>query len=153
MFSGKASWDEIARVVERLTIPVIGNGDITGPEDVVRMRAHTGCAGVMIARGSFGNPWIFRQARALLGGGAKPADPTPEERLATALEHARLTLAVEGDSPRAAREFRKHLGWYTRGLPGSAALRERLQQVSSLADVESLFASYQDRREPALAAM
>jgi nifR3 family TIM-barrel protein len=151
MFSGKASWDEIARVVERLTIPVIGNGDILSPEDVLRMRAHTGCAGVMIARGSFGNPWIFRQARALLDGVAKPADATPRERFETALEHARLTLAIEGDTPRVAREFRKHLGWYTRGLPGSAALRERLQQVTGLAEVEALFAQYQSRQAPVLA--
>jgi nifR3 family TIM-barrel protein len=151
MFTGRADWDEIARVVERLEIPVIGNGDVTSPEDVVRMRDHTGCSGVMIARGSFGNPWIFRQARALLQGAPKGADPTPAERLETALEHARLTLQLEGDSPRAAREFRKHLGWYTRGMPGSAALRERLQQVDSLADVEALFASYLDLREAALA--
>lgn len=153
MFSGQANWDEIARVVERLDIPVIGNGDVTTPEAVVRMRDHTRCAGVMIARGSFGNPWIFRKARALLDGLPVPDDPTPEERLATALEHARLTLAVEGDRPQAAREFRKHLGWYTRGLAGSAALRERLQQVDSLSDVEALFASYLGRSEPVLAAV
>lgn len=142
MFSGEARWEEIATVVEALDIPVIGNGDVTTPEDVVRMQETTGCAGVMIARGSFGNPWIFTQARALLDGGLKPPDPTPEERFRTALEHARLTLAVEDDTPKAAVEFRKHLGWYTRGLPGSAELRAKLQQVTSLADVEHLFADY-----------
>jgi nifR3 family TIM-barrel protein len=145
MFSGSASWDEIAAVVEALDIPVIGNGDITTAEDVARMVAHTGCAGVMIARGSFGNPWIFAHGRALLEGQGRPRVPTPEERFETALEHARLTLAVEGDTPRAALEFRKHLGWYTRGLPGSADLRARLQQVNSLAEVERLFAEYLDR--------
>jgi nifR3 family TIM-barrel protein len=153
MFTGRADWDEIARVVERLEIPVIGNGDVTTPEDVIRMKEQTGCAGVMIARGSFGNPWIFRQARELLQGRPRSPDPTTAERLETALEHARLALAVEGDSPRLAREFRKHLGWYTRGLPGSAALRERLQQVESLADVEALFASYLERSEATLAAV
>src|SRR3989442_651610 len=66
MFSGAANWDEIGRVVEALDIPVIGNGDITAAEDVVAMRAHTNCAGVMIARGAFGNPWIFTQARDLV---------------------------------------------------------------------------------------
>jgi len=145
MFSGRADWDEIARVVEALTIPVIGNGDVETPEDVVRMRDHTGCAGVMIARGSFGNPWIFTRARALLDGLPLPPAPGPEERFRVALDHARLTLAVEGDTPRVAREFRKHLGWYTRGLPGSAALRARLQQVERLADVERLFADYLER--------
>src|SRR5205807_428672 len=90
MFSGTANWDEIARVVEALDVPVIGNGDVMTPEDVLAMRRQTGCAGVMIARGAFGNPWLFAQARDLLAGRPKRADPTPEERFATALEHARL---------------------------------------------------------------
>lgn len=147
MFSGKANWDEIAAVVEALEIPVIGNGDVTTAEDVVRMREHTGCAGVMIARGSFGNPWIFRDARALLSGRQPPAPPEPQERFRVALEHARLTLAIEGDNPRVAREFRKHLGWYTRGLADSAELRQRLQHVESLAEVEDLFGAWLQRHE------
>lgn len=150
MFSGRADWEEIARVVAALAIPVIGNGDITTAEDVVRMRQQTGCAGVMIARGSFGNPWIFAQARALLDGRPRPADPTAEERLAAALTHARLTQAMDGDTPHAAREFRKHLGWYTKGLPGSAELRARLHQVESLGEVERIFDSYLAHRLPAL---
>lgn len=150
MFSGDANWDEIARVVEALSIPVIGNGDIETPEDAVRMRAHTGCAGIMIARGSFGNPWIFRRARALLDGRPLPAEPDASERFRVALEHARLALAIEGDTPRVAREFRKHCGWYTRGLPGSAALREQLQAVDRLADVERLFGEYLERSEAQL---
>lgn len=147
MFSGRANWDEIAAVVEALEIPVIGNGDVTSAQDVVRMREHTRCAGVMIARGSFGNPWIFRQARALLDGEPLPPPPGPEERFRVALEHARLTLAIEGDNPRTAREFRKHLGWYTRGLADSAVLRERLQHVESLAEVEELFGGWLSRHE------
>jgi len=75
MFSGRADWDEIALVVEALDIPVIGNGDIQSPEDVVRIREHTGCAGVMIGRGAFGNPWLFRDAQALLAGRPKPPVP------------------------------------------------------------------------------
>ena len=142
MFSGAARWEEIARVVEALDIPVIGNGDVKTAEDVVRMRAETGCAGVMIARGSFGNPWLFRDARALLDGLPVPPPPTPEERFATALEHARLSLELEGDTPRTVLEFRKHLGWYVRGLPGAAHLRERLHHVESLAEVEHIFSGY-----------
>lgn len=142
MYAGAADWDEIARVVEALDIPVIGNGDIETPEDVVAMRRHTGCAGVMIARGSFGNPWIFARARDLLDGRpARPA-PGPEERFVTALEHARLALRLQGESRKTVIEFRKHLGWYTRGLPGAAELRQRLFQVEAMADAEALFASY-----------
>src|SRR5881296_549979 len=142
MFSGKANWDEIARVVEALDIPVIGKGDVRTPEDVVAMRRHTGCAGVMIARGSFGNPWLFTQARDLLAGRPKRADPTPEERFVTALEHARLALELQGDSRKTALEFRKHFGWYTKGVPGAAQLRDRLFQIESMRQAERIFAEY-----------
>jgi len=114
MFAGHADWDEIAAVVEALDIPVIGNGDVQTGEDLLRMWRHTRCAGLMIGRGSFGNPWIFRDGRALL----------------------------QGDTRKTVIEFRKHLGWYTRGLPGSAALRERLFQVDSMAEAEAIFRGY-----------
>ncbi len=142
MFSGAANWDEIARVVQALDIPVIGNGDIATPEDVVAMRAHTNCAGVMIARGAFGNPWIFTQAQDLLAGRpARPA-PSPEERFAIALEHARLALRLQGDTRKTALEFRKHFGWYTKGVAGAAGLRERLFQIESMQQAEAIFAAY-----------
>ncbi len=142
MFSGAANWDEIARVVQALDIPVIGNGDIATPEAVVAMRAHTNCAGVMIARGAFGNPWIFTQAQDLLAGRpARPA-PSPEERFAIALEHARLALRLQGDTRKTALEFRKHFGWYTKGVAGAAGLRERLFQIESMQQAEAIFAAY-----------
>jgi len=142
MYQGSASWDEIAAVAEALTIPVIGNGDIRTAEDVVAMRRHTRCAGIMIARGSFGNPWLFAQARDLLDGRAKRPDPTPEERFATALEHARLALRLQGDTRKTALEFRKHLGWYTKGLRDGAELRQRLFAIESMAEAEAIFAAY-----------
>src|SRR2546426_10144678 len=152
MFAGKASWDEIAAVVEALEIPVIGNGDVQAPEDVVAMQRHTACGGVMVARGSFGNPWLFAQARDLLAGRPKRPDPAPEERFATALEHARLALRIQGDTRKTALEFRKHFGWYTRGVPGASALRERLFQIESMAEAEQIFARYLERQEGGVAA-
>ena len=106
------------------------------------MRDHTGCAAIMIGRGSFGNPWIFRDGRALLEGRPAPAAPTAPERFELALEHARLALRLQGDSRHTVIEFRKHLGWYTRGLHGASALRQRLFQVESLAEAEEIFLEY-----------
>lgn len=149
MFAGKADWDEIARVVEALEIPVIGNGDVTCGEDVVRMREHTGCAAVMVGRGSFGNPWLFRDAHALLRGEPKPPAPDAVERFAVALAHAQLALRLQGDSRHTVIEFRKHFGWYTKGLPDASALRQRLFHVESMTEAEAIF---QDYLEPAVAA-
>lgn len=142
MYTGHARWEEIAAVVDALEIPVIGNGDIKSAADALRMRRETGCAGVMIARGSFGQPWIFDQARDLLDG--RPMRPTPDvaARFAVALEHARLVQAYEPDPEGAAVEFRKHLGWYVKGLPNSAELRRRLHAVDRFAEVEGIFADY-----------
>lgn len=142
MFSGRASWDEIRLVVEALSIPVIGNGDIVTAEDVLRMWRDTGCAGVMIARGSFGNPWIFQQARALLDGRPAPAAPSAAERFAVALRHARLAVEIQGDDRQTTIEFRKHLGWYVKGLPGASDLRRLLHQVETMAEVEQIFSEY-----------
>jgi nifR3 family TIM-barrel protein len=142
LYSGAANWEEIARLVAALEIPVIGNGDIRTARDVLAMRHNTGCAGIMIARGSFGNPWIFAQARDLLEGRPMRPLPSAEERFAVALEHARLALRIQGDTRKTALEFRKHLGWYTRGLPGSAELRQRLFTIESMHDAEAMFARY-----------
>jgi tRNA-dihydrouridine synthase len=145
MFTGKASWDEIAKVVEALDIPVIGNGDVTSGADILRLVQHTGCAAVMIGRGSFGNPWIFRDGRAFLAGESPAGSPGAEERFGVALEHAQLALRLQGDSRKTVIEFRKHLGWYTKGLPGSAMLREQLFQVESMVEAEAVFRRYLER--------
>jgi tRNA-dihydrouridine synthase B len=142
MFSGKANWDEIAKVVEALDIPVIGNGDIESGDDIVRMRDYTGCAGVMVGRGAFGNPWLFRDGRALLSGHGAPPSPSAAERFTVALQHAKLAIRLQGDSRRTVLEFRKHLGWYTRGLHGSSALRQRLFQIESVGEAKAIFLEY-----------
>jgi tRNA-dihydrouridine synthase B len=142
MYTGSARWEEIARVKQALDIPVIGNGDIKTPHDVMRMKEQTGCDAIMIARGSFGQPWIFDQAKDLIAG--RPMRPAPpvEERFAIALDHARMVQAYEADPEGAAVEFRKHLGWYVKGLPSSADLRRRLHAVNSFDEVEGIFADY-----------
>jgi tRNA-dihydrouridine synthase B len=144
MFSGRADWDEIARVVEALDIPVFGNGDILTAVDIVRMRDHTGCAGAMIGRGAFGNPWLFRDGQALLEGRSQPPAPDARERFEVALDHARLALRLQGDTRKTVIEFRKHLGWYTKGLHGASDLRQRLFQIESVAEAEAIFLEYLD---------
>ena len=122
---------------------MIGNGDIKTAEDAVRLQRQTGCAAIMIARGSFGQPWIFDQTRALLDGQAEARGAArSSERFAIALEHARMAEAYEADPRGAAIEFRKHLGWYVKGSPGSAELRKKLHAVVSFTEVEDVFASY-----------
>lgn len=148
MYSGSARWDEIAAVVDALEIPVLGNGDIKTAADAARMQLETGCAGVMIARGSFGQPWIFQQARDLMNGRPAREAPAVSERLALAVEHARMAAEFDVDPRGAAIEFRKHLGWYVKGLPGSAELRKLLYAVESVAAIEDILGQYlaqQDR--------
>ncbi|HSG47820.1 MAG TPA: tRNA dihydrouridine synthase DusB [Longimicrobiales bacterium] len=145
MYSGHARWEEIAAVVRALEIPVIGNGDIRSGEDARRMRDDTGCAGIMIARGSHGDPWIFKEARSALDGVPLPGPPTVEERFHICIQHARNAVAFERDQEKAMREFRKHLGWYTKGLPGGKHLRQELFQVLSLQQAEEILEAYLDR--------
>jgi tRNA-dihydrouridine synthase len=115
------------------------------------MRNHTGCAGIMIARGSHGAPWLFREARAALDGQPLPAAPDVEERFAVVLEHARNAILFESDEQRAMLDFRKHLGWYTKGLPDGKRLREELFQVRSLHDAERSLAGYLEALRPVAA--
>ena len=96
----------------------------------------------MVGRGAFGNPWLFRDAQALLEGRAAPAAPAAAERFQVALDHARLALRLQGDTRKTVIEFRKHLGWYTRGLHGASELRQRLFQIESIAEAEAIFLEY-----------
>ena len=142
MYTGQANWDEIAKVAEALDIPVLGNGDIKTAADAKRMLDHTKADGIMLGRGSYGQPWVFRQARALFEGEPMPETPGVHERFAIALDHARLVQGYEVDAIGAALEFRKHLGWYVKGLPNSADLRKLLHQVRDFSEVEQIFSNY-----------
>lgn len=142
MYGGQARWDEIRALKEALAIPVIGNGDIRSGADARRMWTQTGCDAIMIARGSHGNPWLFRESRAALSGQRVPEPPEVEERFRVCLEHAENAIAFGGDGRRAVLEFRKHLGWYTKGLPSGKDLRQELFKVTSLEDMRGALESY-----------
>ena len=141
-YSGKADWDIIARVKQAVKIPVIGNGDVDSPQAAKAMLEETGCDGVMIGRAAQGNPWIFRDTAAFLETGEVPAAPDSEEKKRIVLEHAALQMQTKGEYT-AVREMRKHLAWYTTGMPHSARFRQTINSMENMqeliAGVETIF--------------
>ena len=136
-YSGKADWEIIRQVKEAVSIPVIGNGDVTSGEKALEMRERTGCDGVMIGRGAQGNPWIFHELLEYDRTGKLPPRPSKEQIKDTMLRHARLQLEFKGEYL-GIREMRKHVAWYTKGMEGSAKLRDDINKVESYAELESL---------------
>ena len=136
-YSGKADWEIIRQVKEAVSIPVIGNGDVVSGESAIAMQKETGCDGVMIGRGAQGNPWIFSELLAYDRTGEMPARPTMEEIKQMIYRHARLQVKYKGEYL-GIREMRKHVSWYTSGLPNSAKLRGEINAVESLEELEKL---------------
>ena len=139
-YSGKADWDIIRQVKEAVSIPVIGNGDVTSPRKAAALQEQTGCDGVMIARGAEGNPWIFSEMIEYEKTGVVPPRPDKDEVRNMMLRHARLQLDYKGEY-QGIREMRKHVSWYTKGIPGAARLRERINAVESYEELENLLTS------------
>lgn len=136
-YSGEANRDIIRQVKRELTIPVIGNGDVFSAEEAVRMMDETGCDGVMIARGALGNPWIFREAKALWKGIPAPAKPRLDEIYEMMRRHFRMLMEDKGEK-RAVFEMRKHVGWYMKGQPHATELRRRVNMINTAEELESV---------------
>ncbi len=136
-YSGKADWDIIRQVKEAVSIPVIGNGDVVSAESALALRTQTGCDGVMIGRGAQGNPWIFSDLIQYERTGSIPPRPDYAAIRNMLLRHARMQIEFKGDYL-GIREMRKHVAWYTKGLKGSAKLRDDINKVESYEELEKL---------------
>jgi len=146
-YSGKADWERIARLKETVSIPVVGNGDVTTPQDAVEMLQRTGCDAVMVGRAAMTNPWIFRQTRELMNG-EPPCAPTLAERRRLILGH--FTMMREQEEPtHVLHKIRKFTGWYTHGLRNGKLLRQKIQSIDSVEGFFEEFEAFFDSIETA----
>jgi nifR3 family TIM-barrel protein len=145
-YSGQADWSAIARLVEHVDIPVLGNGDIWEAADAVRMVEETGVAGVVVGRGCLGRPWLFRDLAAAFAGEVVATLPTLGEVAAMMRRHAQLLCEHMGEE-RGCKEFRKHVSWYLKGFAAGGDMRRSLAMVDTLADLDRLLADL-DPDEP-----
>lgn len=141
-YSGRADWDIIREVKEAVGIPVIGNGDVNSPAEAEKMLRETGCDGVMVGRSAQGNPWIFREITRYLEDGHLLSSPDNREKKEVILRHAKMQLEYKGEYT-GVREMRKHLSWYTVGMPHSARFRQMINTMESMEElirsVEEIF--------------
>ncbi len=134
LYSGVADWDMITKVKQRLSIPVIANGDIVDGETAVKCLRRTGADGIMIGRATFGDPWVFEQARAAIDGKPIPERPPLRERIAVAVEQFRLAEIEHGEKI-ACLEARKHFAWYLRGVPHSSYYKNQITSLTTMEDI------------------
>jgi tRNA-dihydrouridine synthase B len=140
-FGGHPHWEMIGAAKQAVGIPVIGNGDVRDPEEAVRLLGETGCDAMMLGRAAFGDPWVFRRLRAFHERGEMLPGPTASERLEAGIRHLRMMCDAVGNDA-AAREMRKHVAWYIKGLPHSARVREQVNHTRDVEEMAVLLTGY-----------
>lgn len=142
-YSGQADWDIIGEVKSKISIPVIGNGDVTSVEDAIRIKDHTGCDAIMIGRGAQGNPWIFKRIDHYMKTGQLLDPPSKDEKIDIAIKHMDLAIKEHGEYV-AVREMRKHIGWYLKGMKHSARFRDQINHMVTAKEVIDTLNQYRN---------
>ena len=142
MYEGVADWEIIKEAKKAVAIPVIGNGDVFSPEDALRMKEVTDCDAIMIARGSRGNPWIFKQINDVLNG-REPRVISDQEKIDMCIRHYELAIKYDGEF-KAIREMRKHASWYIKGLPRCTEIRNEINVLDNSTKVIEILKQYKN---------
>ncbi len=140
-YSGKADWDIIRRVKEAVSIPVIGNGDVTGPKEARKLLEETKCDAIMVGRGAQGNPWIFKKIVRFLEDGTIVPDPSPEEKIDTIIRHMNMLIELKGERT-GILEMRSHIAWYIKGMRDAAYTKQKIFQMTDKEEIISLLKSF-----------